>query len=134
MSLIHLQFLSPHLDFLGTGKSPRDTVPQFLKEIDALAANQSSHVTAPLEAYRDTINAWASIIIPADPLVPGDKAAGALVGFRRDGSEVIEERISEQIIRWVLEGFIVDLGITITEHDAQSDPRRLIQGDPHQRC
>jgi hypothetical protein len=123
MSAIHHKYLSsPFFDFLGTGKTLQETVTEFYAGYDARAAGKphSSHVTAPLEAYRDTINAWASIIIPADPLVPGDKAAGDLVGFRPDGGTEVEERISEQIIRWVRVGFVADIGVNITEHDAQS--------------
>lgn len=104
-------FLSPYFQVDGT--PVWDIVPELLDGLDALAKEKPIGM-APLEGYRDTINAWASIVIPADKKVFGDKAAGDMVDPTNG------EKISEQIIRWVRGGELFGTGTKITEFDAQS--------------
>lgn len=125
MSVYHHKYLSsPFIDVevMQGLKTVPQKVTEFFAGLDARAEKkpESSHVTAPLSAYKDTINAWASIIIPADPLVPGDKAAGELAGWRWEGGIKHWDTFADQLIRWVEVGFVADIGINITEHDAVS--------------
>ena len=59
----------------------------------------SSHIPSQsLEEHRDALNAFASIVVPADPGVTGDKAAGDLAVSDGKGKEPIDT-FADQMIR-----------------------------------
>jgi hypothetical protein len=64
------------------------------------------------------MDAFASIIVPADPDVPGDKAAGELGADRPGGGR--EGRFFEQMLRFIRLGFIADIGLIVSEDDARA--------------
>ena len=68
---------------------------------------------APLESVGRSMNAFASIIIPADPEVPGDKAAGEMAEGGGRGP------FDAQMLRLIRLHFVVDLGVDIHDHDAR---------------
>jgi len=71
-----------------------------------------------LELLGDTMDAFASIIVPADPEVPGDKAAGELGADHHGGGH--EGRFFEQMLRFIRLGFIADIGLVVSEDDARA--------------
>lgn len=85
-----------------------EQMPSFLRGM-ASRGNVTSSVRKAVESFGPSMNAFASIIVPADPDVPGDQAAGELGG----GS------FFKQMIRLIRLGTVPELGAVITEDDAR---------------
>ncbi|MFT3765396.1 MAG: hypothetical protein QM820_07770 [Minicystis sp.] len=67
-----------------------DQLPAFDRGLRMMEEGQVSYYqgSVTLEQFEPSMNAFASIIVPADPQVPGDKAAGDLVScFQGQGGQ-----------------------------------------------
>src|SRR5687768_8569057 len=83
-------------------------MPSFLKGLEA-RSRVGRRENRPLEHFGQTMDAFARIIVPADPNVPGDRAAGD----RRT------QPFFKQMIRLIQAGTVPDLGAAITEDDGR---------------
>lgn len=97
-----------------------DKVPALTKGLKLRAATQARRERegkglegTPLESFGESMNAFASLIVPADPDVPGDKAAGEL------GEAGGRGPFYAQMLRLMRLHFVVDLGINLHEDDAR---------------
>jgi hypothetical protein len=96
-----------------------DKVPALMEGLARLATRrrrgwEGRHTDGtPLESFGQTMNAFADIIVPADPDVPGDKAASELGGGGRGP-------FFRQMLRFIRLGFISDLGLEVSEDDARA--------------
>jgi hypothetical protein len=96
-----------------------DQLPAFMR---GLRARDSGTVTVlpdkvNLSTVGASMNAFASIIIPADPDVPGDKAAGDLVVITKGGGKQ-STTFSQHMSLLIERGSIPSLGVRVTEQDA----------------
>jgi hypothetical protein len=116
-----MAYLVPPFIFEETPAWEPDNVPAFTEGLRLRAAararrrrSPSAAQPAPLESLGETMNAFASVIIPADPDVPGDKAAGEL------GEAGGRGPFFRQMLRFIRLGFVVDLGVDTDEDDARA--------------
>ena len=103
-----------------------DKLPALMEGLERLAAARErgpdlkpGKNRKALESYGDSMDAFASIIVPADPDVPGDKAAGEL-GLDHHGHGSHEGRFFEQMLRFIRLGFVADIGLAVSEDDAEA--------------
>jgi hypothetical protein len=85
-----------------------EQMPSFLMGL-AGQSGVSSSASGALGQFGQSMNAFARIIVPADPDVPGDGAAG------QQGSGPF----FQQMIRLIQNGTVPELGAEITEEDAR---------------
>jgi hypothetical protein len=87
----------------------QELMPAFLTGL-ASRSHVAISAAGALSSFGASMNAFASIIVPADPDVPGDRAAG-------DGGGGTFFR---QMIRLIQRGTVPELGAVITEDDARA--------------
>src|SRR5688572_27560019 len=91
----------------------KEQMPSFLRGLEARKRVRSSargggqsFKGGGLESFGESMDAFARIIVPADPDVPGDRPAG------EPGTAFFK-----QMIRLIQNGTVPDLGAEITEED-----------------
>lgn len=83
-----------------------DQMPSFLQGLSARSGVRSS-ASGSLARFGRTMDAFAEIIVPPDPEIPGDRGAGG-GGF------------AQQMIRLIQNGTVPELGAEINEQDART--------------
>jgi hypothetical protein len=81
-------------------------MPAFLKGLQSRSQVKSS-ASGSLAQFGRSMDAFAEIVVPPDPEVPGDRGAGG-------------EGFSQQVIRLIQNGTVPELGAEITEDDARA--------------
>src|SRR5687767_11246164 len=83
-----------------------EQMPRFLRGLEARGRGAPPPPTGTLQQFGQSMNAFARIVVPADPEVPGDRAAGDDAQFFR------------QMIRLMQQGTVPELGAEVSEADA----------------
>jgi hypothetical protein len=93
-----------------------DQMPAFHEGLATIEGGQLSwsYDSGTIEDFEASMNAFASIVIPADPDVPGDRAAGELVSVVGD----VTIHFADQMVLLIRKGSPADFGVRISEDDA----------------
>src|SRR5688572_4013529 len=87
----------------------RSQMPAFLRGL-ASRGRVASRAAGTLQSFGQSMDAFARIIVPADPEVPGDRAAGQGGGGP----------FFQQMIRLIQKGTVPELGAEVNENDARA--------------